>query len=483
VCVCPIRRLSPDPCDAMMVLRHAGPPSATVVSHEEMAQDEDRPPIPIDLSNKHSSSSSPEMPRHLAKNPFLSIIPTTIRPLLSPRTPPNNYLNNNNINTNNNVSKCNNSSSSPRSGESSPRVLEGRNKRKHGTYNESTTSEMRWSGGVLSTEDINSSPDSGLHRDSPGEDEDVAFGKDPTPPLAIRKQSQSLIPLSIIRARYSHKLRADVDQEPMVVMNEDEGGTGISPGSRPKDQVLTKRARLEEMVTHIKSSKDRSRRNSGDDDTSSGGHDVNSSDEVTEDGPTDLRSSSSSSLRARLINSCANGLNLKRVDENDEEDVTLNEEPCNLVCPKNNNYNINNNNNNNNNRSGMSRTEESTLEAWKNANKSPGSKQNLPFSPVEAAKVLGIEPDAYQQQMMQFQLQSAAMLGDPSGLLKAMGPYPPLVYLGYYSQLLHSFQAQEILRQYAMQSNPVNPNPGDKVSIIQFQYNFPLFLSKRKNFL
>jgi hypothetical protein len=482
----------------MMVLRQPGPTSATVVRHEEMAQDEERPTIPIDLSNKHSSSS-PEIPRHLSRSPYLSIIPTTIRPLLSPRTPPN-FNNNNNTTVNNNNLNKSNSPRSVASGESSPspRVesnssnsigsgSRSRRKPNHYHHHNDMASEMRWSGGGVPVEELNSSPDSGLHRDSPGEDEDLSFGKDPTPPLSlstsIRKQPQSLIPLSIIRARYSHKLRAE-EQEQML--NEEDNNVTSPNSGRPKDQVLTKRARLEEMVTHIKSSKDRSRRNSGDDDTSSGGH-VTSSDEVAEDAPTDLRSGNSN-FRHRLINPnkgpIINGsvLNFKRRNNNselNEDDMMMEDEPCNLVCPKSNNVSINNNNNNVSNRSSMSRTDDEGFEAWKNANKpSANMKPDHSFSPAEAAKMLGIEPDAYQQQMMQFQLQSAAMLGDPGGLLKAMGPYPPLVYLGYYSQLLHSFQAQEILRQYAMQSNPATPNPGDKVSLF-FCFNTYILLYYR----
>jgi hypothetical protein len=293
---------------------------------------------------------------------------------------------------------------------------------------------------VGNDEDNNSysSPDSGLHRDSPGEgeDEDVSPNKSTSPPISLssRKQPQSLIPLSLIRARYNHNQhRGGGDPSPgpaNVAAEEEKAPTG--------DQVKTKRARLEEMVTNIKSSKDRTRRNSGDDD-SSGDH-VTSSDEVTDDSPTDLRNSAfrnESPLEA--AKRAAINLNLSRdvFRVHDEED--MDEEPCNLVCPKS---------------RGASLSDTQNFDAWKN--KVP-QKTMQPLSPSDAAKMYGVDPETYQQQMMQLQLTSAAMLGDPGGLLKAMGGYPPLVYLGYYSQLLHSFQAQEILRQYAMQSQNITP--------------------------
>jgi hypothetical protein len=120
-----------------------------------------------------------------------------------------------------------------------------------------------------------------------------------------------------------------------------------------------------------------------------------------------------------------------RIHASEEE-----EEPCNLACPK----------------QRTSIPEANLLDMWKN--KLP-LKGLPPLSPSEAAKMYGGDPEAYQQQMMQLQLSSAAaMMGDTGGLLKATQSYPPWVYLGYYSQIVQQhFQAQEILRQYAMQSS------------------------------
>lgn len=409
--------------NAMMVLRHLGPPSTTVTpNHEDISADDDR--VPMDLSNKHHSHSVPEISR-LNRNQFLSILP---RPLSSPRTPPSqHYILNNNNNNNNNIHnnelKCNSPhSSNSESLESSPR-----GKGDVWRLRRKDLSKSRWREGRpeddINSIDINShsSPDSGLHRDSPGEDEDIPTSQPgSTPPL--RKQGH-LIPLSIIRARYPHPAEGlPTDEE-----------NSLPPR---QDKVLTKRARLEEMVTHIKSSKDRSRRTSGDDDTSSGGH-ATSSDEIVEDGR-DLRNYNN--LLTKGSGSCGNQASSK--------DDIMEDEPCNLVCSE-------------------SRTREDLqYDGWK-SNPSPPKPSCDSLSPMEAAKLLGMDPETYQQQMMQLQLTSAAMLGgDPTGMLKGMGPYPPWVYLGYYSQILQSFQAQEILRQYAIQSNPLTPNvsQGEKVS-------------------
>lgn len=482
-----------------MVLRHLGPPSTTVTtttSHEELTHDDDRGGAPMDLSNKHHSVL-PEIPRHHHplnhRNQFLSsILP---RPFSSPRTPPshlhnnsyNNILNNNN---NNNNEPKSNSPQSSNSEENSPRGKGDvwRLRRKD------LSKSSRWrdgggggsGGGRMANnneDDISnshSSPDSGLHRDSPGEDEDLmmmsSHSTATTPPL--RKQGQHLIPLSIIRARYPQPMEGGGN-----LSQEDEDNN--SSTTKKKDKVLTKRARLEEMVTHIKSSKDRSRRNSGDDDTSSGGH-ATSSDEIIDDGS---REAVLQSYHQPFLNNKGNigCLNLKRTNlHHDADMMIMDDEPCNLVCSE-----------------GRGRPEDEDEEeedhlqynGWvKNANNnkinsssSPQNNNNKPspdsLSTTEAAKLLGLDPETYQQQMVQLQLTSAAMLGgDPTGMLKGMGNYPPWVYLGYYSQILQSFQAQEILRQYAMQSNnPLTPNvsQGEKVCrltsfflMITFTHNF-----------
>jgi hypothetical protein len=190
------------------------------------------------------------------------------------------------------------------------------------------------------------------------------------------------------------------------------------------------------MVSHIKQSKppkDRQHRHSGDDDTSSGDH-VISSDEIAEDGPADLRN-----LGLRLAESTMGGANPLAICRDGFPMRSDEDEPCNLAFTKG--------------RSNNSCSDTIPFEMWK----IKGSKTMQPLSPSDAAKMYSADPESYQQQMMQLQLTSAAMLGDPGGLLKAMGNYPPWVYLGYYSQLLHSYQAQEILRQYAMQSQNSTP--------------------------
>ena len=352
----------------MMVLRHIGPPTATatVVSHEEHEDEEDGS-SPIDLSKKHVPSS--EVPRHLTKPPFLS---------------------------------------HPRSHQS--RTVQDLSARLCRTVG--AQSEVRWREAqqALSRNDEEnsySSPDSGLHRDSLGEDEDFHHNS----------RRQSFIPLSRIHARYNQR-----NDEPLVLETDDNSRVSNKSDPPTSDQVQTKRARLDCLIANIKQSKpiDRSQRNS--DDRSSGDL-VTSSDEI----PTDLTESSRSGRSMAIV-----GMDGFQIQPPEDED-----EPCDLACPK---------------PRSNSLPETNLFDTWKN--KLP-PKNVPPLSPSEAAKMYGIDPETYQQQMMQLQLTSAAMMGDSGGLLKAMGSYPPWVYLGYYSQLLHSFQAQEILRQYAMQSQNI----------------------------
>jgi hypothetical protein len=288
-----------------------------------------------------------------------------------------------------------------------------------------------------------SSPDSGLQRDSPGEDDEQAASA-ATPPLRSSRR-QNLIPLSLIRARYhqSHRTTSESSNN-----GQDEDCSSTKPYNAA-DQVKTKRARLEEMVSHIKQvvpKKSRSQRLSGDDDTSSGGH-ATSSDEIADESPTDLRSAS---YRSDGIGESREILTVPhdifRLQRNDAD------EPCNLAYPK---------------AGSESPIQEgiNPMDLWKG--RIP-LKNAQSLSPAEAAKLYGVDPETYQQQIMQLHLTSAAMMGDPGGLLKAIGNYPPWVYLGYYSQLIQNFQAQEIIRQYAMQSQsattPATVTQGDKVN-------------------
>lgn len=529
----------------MMVLRHLGATTVVPVGcRNENTSAEDRTPIPMDLSKSKpghpGSSSDPTLtPLNLgSKNPFISI-PSSMRPLSSSSRSSENIINNNNINitNNNNIdlsakSHNNNYKSespvnfsvrkSPSSQQpplpnnhhvstvvSSPQAsshshLYNSHPQQQHHHRRSRKSEVRWrelSSAVHGSGDDDdnntySSPDSGLHRDSPGEEDDVTSTKPLSPstmwrnlaamsasakfgnttgstPL-LRKQSTQpgLIPLSLIRAKYNHTnvspdRYASWEEEHLLSSDKTrpEGGRG--------DHVQNKRARLEEMVSQIKTTKDtRTRHYSGDDDTSSGGH-VTSSDEVVDDGPTDLRSNASYNnngrdkermllMGARKEESDKVALNLIK-DEYEEEDDD--DEPCNLTYAK----------------SSTPRTAEGIdIEQWKKQAQLK-SASPFPLSPTDAAKLYGIDPDTYQQQIMQLQLTSAAMLGDPGGLLKALGSYPPWVYVGYYSQLLQSFQAQEILRQYAIQSStPPKPSvsQGEKVSSFHaFTYSFfPILL-------
>lgn len=528
----------------MMVLRHLGAATATVACRNENTSEDERNPIPMDLSKSKPGLASPSadpIPLNLNKNSFVSL-PSPVRPLSSSSRSSENIINNNNtITTNNNIdmsakshtiyksdSPVNFSTRRSPSSHPSPTQVSGvvstphlnstsshsnnnhHPNHHHHHHRRSRKADLRWRelsvhGSADDDDNTYSSPDSGLHRDSPGEEDEVTSTKPLSPSTMwrmasatsasnaaatsalLRRQCQqhpSLIPLSLIRAKYNH-----THGSPDRFASWEEEHLSSSEKSRPDegeprrgDQVQTKRARLEEMVSQIKTTKDRTRHYSGDDDSSSGGH-VTSSDEVVDDGPTDLRSTTPYRSRDKgiLLAKLARkpepqkvGLNLTKDEYDDEEEDG--DEPCNLAYPK----------------SSSPRADGLDMEQWK---KQAQLKSTSPFplSPTDAAKLYGIDPDTYQQQIMQLQLlqQSAAMLGDPSSLLKALGSYPPWVYMGYYSQLLQSFQAQEILRQYAIQSSSSTQSPapqGEKVvhniSFVTFpKITLPLFSPNPPYFL
>lgn len=526
----------------MMVLRHLGATAvaSAVACRNENTSEEDRTIVaPMDLSKSKSgsSSSSDAIPLNLGnKNPIIAIPSPIMRPLSSSSRSSENIINNNNIITNinnNDISaKSHNFNnyksdspvnfstrrSSPSSVQQPPPnnstvVSSSPHASSHNNNNtlqqnrrNSRKSDLRWRElssvvhhHVSGDDDDNntySSPDSGLHRDSPGEEDEVSSTKPLSPstmwrnlaamsasstkyisnnsasgtPL-LRKQTQQpgLIPLSLIRAKYNHTnvspdRFSSWDEEHLLATPEKHRSEGGGRGDQ------TKRARLEEMVSQIKTTKDpRTRNYSGDDDDmSSGGH-VTSSDEVVDDGPTDLRNNvgyrggrGGGDKRMMLMGGSGRkevesdkvAMNLIKDEYDDEEE---DDEPCNLAYPK----------------SSSPRPDGLDISQWKKQAQFKNSSSPFPLSPTDAAKLYGIDPDTYQQQIMQLQLTSAAMLGDPGSLLKALGSYPPWVYMGYYSQLLQSFQAQEILRQYAIQSTNQSQSPstqGEKVNLKKFKY-------------
>jgi len=363
-----------------MVLRHIRPPPAmtTVVSHEEHDED-DEESSPIDLSNKHNVPPS-EVPRNMSNKPQIS----------HPRVPP------------------------------TARMLHGINSRLCRTLG--AQSDVRWREGpqgLLSGNDDESSF---------GEEEDIPSSED---------RRQNFIPLSRIQARYHQR-----HDEPLLADESPDDHSHVSPksDSTTPDQVQSKRARLDCLISHIKQSKplDSSGRNS--DDNSSGEHRVS----YGESGPQGLQTSPREPPPFNIL-----GLDRFRIHASEED-----EEPCNLACSK---------------QRPNTATEANLIEAWKNKGPLKGMP---PMSPSEAAKVYGVDPETYQKHMIQLQLTSAAMMGDSGGLMKVMQGCPPWVFFGYYSQILQNFQAQEILRQYAMQStNPTSTIIQDEtVSKIRFYF-------------
>jgi len=342
-----------------------------------------------------------------------------------------------------------------------------------------------------------SSPDSGLH----GEDEESQhihnsnttniLDGNRSSPLSSQNCSQSLIPLSLIRARYNHNSSSSSsgsnknDTPPRVGLT---SPGNERPAGKTKIMKESKRARLEEMVTHIKTTKEK---DSGDEESSStvssgAGH-LTSSDEVAEERATDLTRRSRRKPISLLHNRRRKEILMMMEQQHhrqheEEEEEEMMDEPCNLVSPRK--------------LLSSSAIEISPSDEWKKENTAAGllhlgaqgimkgggdaQLDEAAAAAAAAAKLYGIDPEAYQQQMMQLQLTSAAMMGganggagspgpDSAGLMKNMGSYPPWLYLGYYSQLLHSFQAQEILRQYALQSQgltPSNLSQGEKVSYL-----------------
>lgn len=236
----------------------------------------------------------------------------------------------------------------------------------------------------------------------------------------------NFIPLSRIRFHQRRKEQ---------LLDESAEDDSVKSESATTEQVLTKRARLDCLISHIKQSKPLERSEPSSDEDHPGLH----SEEQRRDPAQELTPFNLFGM---------DKFQFRVSEENDSCNASSRKE-CSLL-------------------------ESSLMDACKN--KLP-LKGISPLSPSEAVKIYGGDPETYQQQLMQLQLSSTSpMLGDASGFLKTVQNFPPWVYLGYYSQIVQQhFQAQEILRQYAIQSS----NTHSTVSFDEKVRKIPKFTSRK----